>query len=151
MKTGIDMVHIPFAGAGPAMTAVLGGQVDMYTANYGSITGLLHGGKVRPLAVGALKRLPDLPDVPTLEELGIKDASTDNFQGIFAPAGTPQPIVDRLAKELALILARPDVKERYEKLGLPVTAEGPAQFKARIAHEVPMYKEIIEKGGLKIN
>ena len=150
MKTGIDIVHIPFAGAGPAMTAVLGGQVDMYTANYGSITGLLAGGKVRPIAVGAPQRLPGLPDVPTLEELGIKDSSTDNFQGLFAPAGTPQPVVDRLVKELSAILARPDIKERYEKIGLPVTAEGPDAFRARIAREVPMYREIIEKGGLKV-
>lgn len=150
MKTGIDIVHIPFAGAGPAMTAVLGGQVDMYTANYGSITGLLAGGKVRPIAVGAPRRLPDLPDVPTLEELGIKDSSTDNFQGLFAPAGTPQPVVDRLVKELSAVLARPDIKERYEKIGLPVTAEGPDAFRARIAREVPMYRDIIEKGGLKV-
>ncbi len=151
VKTGIDMVHIPFAGAGPAMTAVLGGQVDMYTANYGSITGLISSGKVRVLAVGAPKRLADLPDVPTLEELGIKDSSTDNFQGIFAPAGTPQPIIDKLAKTLDEILARPDIKEKYVKLGLPVVAEGPAAFRARVAHEVPMYREIIEKAGLKIN
>ena len=151
MKTGIDMVHIPFAGAGPAMTAVLGGQVDMYTANYGSITGLIASGKVRVIAVGARTRLTDLPDVPTLEELGIKDSSTDNFQGIFAPAGTPQPIIDKLASALAEILARPDVKEKYVKIGLPVVAEGPAAFRARVEHEVPMYREIIEKGGLKIN
>jgi tripartite-type tricarboxylate transporter receptor subunit TctC len=151
MKTGIDMVHIPFAGAGPAMTAVLGGQVDMYTANYGSITGLIASGKVRVIAVGAQKRLTDLPDVPTLEEIGIKDSSTDNFQGIFAPAGTPQPIIDKLANTLAEILARPDIKEKYVKIGLPVVAEGPAAFRARVEHEVPMYKEIIEKGGLKIN
>jgi tripartite-type tricarboxylate transporter receptor subunit TctC len=150
MKTGIDIVHIPFSGAGPAMTAVLGGQVDMYTANYGSITGLLASGKVRPIAVGALKRLPDLPDVPTLEELGIKDSSTDNFQGLFAPAGTPKPVVDRLVKELSAILARPDVKERYQKIGLPVTAEGPDAFRARVAREVSMYRDIIEKGGLKV-
>jgi tripartite-type tricarboxylate transporter receptor subunit TctC len=132
------------------MTAVLGGQVDMYTANYGSITGLLASGKVRPIAVGALKRLPDLPDVPTLEELGIKDSSTDNFQGLFAPAGTPKPVVDRLVKELSAILARPDVKDRYEKIGLPVTAEGPDAFRARVAREVSMYRDIIEKGGLKV-
>lgn len=151
MKTGIDMVHIPFAGAGPAMTAVLGGQVDMYTANYGSITGLIASGKVRVIAVGAQKRLADLPDVPTLEELGIKDSSTDNFQGIFAIAGTPQPIIDKLANALAEILARPDIKEKYVKIGLPVVAEGPKVFRARVEHEVLMYKEIIEKGGLKIN
>jgi tripartite-type tricarboxylate transporter receptor subunit TctC len=66
------------------------------------------------------------------------------------PAGTPQPIVDRLAKELAAILARPDVREKFVKAGLPVVAEGPDVFRARIAREVPMYKEIIDKAGLKV-
>lgn len=149
-KAGIDMVHIPYAGAGPANTAVLGGLVDMYTANYGSLTGLLNGGKVRPIAVTSKKRWPDLPDTPTLDELGIKDAESDTFQGLFAPGGTPKPIVDRLAKELAKILADPDIREKYAKVGLPVVAEGPDAFRARIAREVPMYKEVIEKAGLKI-
>jgi tripartite-type tricarboxylate transporter receptor subunit TctC len=145
---GIDIVHIPFTGAGPAMTAVLGGQVDMYAGNYGSMASLL--GSVRPLAVTADKRWPDLPDTPTLAELGIKSPSTDTFQALFAPAGTPQPIVDRLAKELATILARPDIREKFAKIGLPVVAEGPAVFRARIANEVPMYKAVIDKAGLKI-
>jgi tripartite-type tricarboxylate transporter receptor subunit TctC len=151
VKTGIDMVHIPFAGAGPAMTAVLGGQVDMYAANYGSVSGMVNSGQVRPIAVASKIRWSDLPDVPTLDELGIKDAETDNFQGLFAPAGTPKPIVDRLVKELTAILARPDIREKYVKLGLPVVAEGPDAFRARIAREVPMYKDVIDKAGLKIN
>jgi len=95
-------------------------------------------------------RWPDLPDVPTLDELGIKDAESDTFQGIYAPAGTPQPIIDRLAKELDTILARPDIREKFVKVGLPVVAEGPEVFRARIAREVPMYKDIIDKAGLKI-
>ena len=145
---GIDIVHIPFTGAGPAMTAVLGGQVDMYAGNYGSMASLLSS--VRPLAVTADKRWPDLPDTPTLAELGIKSPSTDTFQALFAPAGTPQPIVDRLAKELAAILARPDIREKFAKIGLPVVAEGPDVFRARIAHEVPMYKAVVDKAGLKV-
>lgn len=149
-KTGIDMLHIPYAGAGPAMTAVLAGQVDMYVANYGSITGLLNDGKVRPIAVTSKERWPDLQNVPTLDELGIKNAESDNWAGILAPAGTPKPIVDRLAKELAAILARPDIREKYAKLGLPVVAEGPDAFRVRIAREVPLYKEVIDQAGLKI-
>jgi tripartite-type tricarboxylate transporter receptor subunit TctC len=149
-KAGIDMVHIPYAGAGPASTAVLSGLVDMYTANYGSLTGLLNGGKVRPIAVTSKTRWPDLPDTPTLDELGIKDAESDTFQGLFAPAGTPKPIVDRLAKEIGKILADPEIRERYAKSGLPVVAEGPDAFRARIAREVPLYKEVIDKAGLKI-
>jgi tripartite-type tricarboxylate transporter receptor subunit TctC len=144
----IDIVHIPYTGAGPAMTAVMAGQVDMYAANYGSVTGLLDS--VRLLAVTSDKRWPDLPDVATLDELGIKSPTTDNFQALLVPAGTPRPIIDRLAKELAAILARPDIREKYAKIGLPVVAEGPEAFRARIAREVPMYKAVIDKAGLKI-
>ena len=150
LRTGTDMVHIPFTGAGPATTAVLGGQVDLYTANIGSVSGLIDSGKVRPIAVTATRRWPDLPDVPTLDELGIKDAVSDTFQGIFAPAGTPPPVIDRLVKELTGILGRPDIRETFAKAGLPVVAEGPAAFRERIAREVPLYKEIIDKAGLRI-
>ena len=150
LRTGIEMQHIPFAGAGPATTAVLAGQVDLYTANIGSLMGLIDGGKVRPIAVTSKGRWADLPDVPSLEELGVKDAVSDTFQGIYAPAGTPQPIIDRLVKELTAILARPDIREKFVKAGLPVLAEGPDAFRARIAREVPMYKEIIDKAGIKI-
>ena len=150
LRTGIDMQHIPFPGAGPATTAVLAGQVDLYTANLGSMMALIESGKLRPIAVTSDKRWPDLPNVPTLEEVGVKDAVSDTFQAIYVVAGTPQPIVDRLAKELTDILARPDIKEKYAKVGLPVLAEGPAVFRARVQREVPMYKEIIDKAKLRI-
>jgi tripartite-type tricarboxylate transporter receptor subunit TctC len=150
LRTGIKMLHIPFAGAAPATTATLAGQVEMYTANIGSLMGVIEAGKVRPIAITSEKRWGDLPNVPTLDELGVKDAVSDTFQAIYAPAGTPQPVIDRLVKELKVILARPDVKEKFVKAGLPVVAEGPDAFRARIAHEVPMYKEIIDKAGLKI-
>jgi tripartite-type tricarboxylate transporter receptor subunit TctC len=150
LRTGVQMLHIPFAGAGPATTAVLGGQVDLYTANIGSLIPLIDAGKVRPIAVTSRERWPDLPDAPSLEELGIRDAVSDTFQGIYAPAGTPQPIIDRLVTELTAILSRDDVREKFTKAGLPVVAEGPDAFRARIAREVPMYKEIIDQAGLKI-
>jgi tripartite-type tricarboxylate transporter receptor subunit TctC len=150
LRTGIDMQHIPFPGAGPATNAVLAGTVDLYTANIGSVQGLIDGGKVRPIAVTATKRWAPLPDVPTLEEIGVKDAASDTFQGVYVLAGTPQPVVDRLAKELTTILAKPDVQEKFAKIGLPVVAEGPDAFRKRVEREVPMFKEIIDKAGLKI-
>jgi tripartite-type tricarboxylate transporter receptor subunit TctC len=149
-RAGIKMVHIPYQGAGPALTAALGGQVDMYAAALGSLQPMIEAGKLRGLAVTSAKRWPDLPNLPTLEEQGIANATNDTFQAIFAPAGTPQPIIDRMVKELAAILARPDLRDRFAKSGLPVTAEPPEAFKARIAHEIPMYKEIVDKAGLKI-
>ena len=150
-RAGIQMVHIPFTGAGPASVAVMAGDVDMYTANYASVTGLLNGGKVRPIAVTSKNCWPDLPDVPSLDELGIKNTESDTFQAVFAPAGTPKPIIDRLVKEIGKILAQPDIREQYAKLGLPVVAEGPDVFRARLEREVPMYKDIIERAGLKAN
>jgi tripartite-type tricarboxylate transporter receptor subunit TctC len=150
LRTGISMQHIPFAGAGPATTAALAGQVDLYTANIGSLIGAIDAGKLRPIAVTSQERWPELPNVPTLDELGVKDAVSDTFQGIFAPAGTPQAVIDRLAKELSLILNRPDTREKFVKAGLPVLAEGPEVFRARIAREIPMYKAIIDQAGLKI-
>jgi tripartite-type tricarboxylate transporter receptor subunit TctC len=150
LKTGTDMVHIPFPGAGPASQAAIAGQVDWYIASLGSLQGLIEGKLLRPLAVTSKTRWRDLPDVPSLDELGVKDAESDTFQAVFAPAGTPQPIVDRLVKELTAILARPDIREKFAKSGLPVTAEGPDVFRARIAKEVPMYRDIIEKAGLKV-
>jgi tripartite-type tricarboxylate transporter receptor subunit TctC len=90
---------------------VLAGTVDLYTANIGSVQGLIDGGKVRPIAVTSKTRWPPLPDVPTLDEIGIKDAESDTFQGVYVLAGTPQPVIDRLAKELSAILA-PAGRER---------------------------------------
>jgi tripartite-type tricarboxylate transporter receptor subunit TctC len=150
LRTGIKMLHIPFPGAGPASNAAVAGQVDLYTANLGSVQGLIDGGRVRPIAVTSKTRWPALPNVPTLEESGVKDAESDTFQGVYVLAGTPQPVIDRLAKELSAILARPDVKEKFDKIGLPVVADGPAAFMKRVQHEVPLYKEIVDKAGLKI-
>jgi tripartite-type tricarboxylate transporter receptor subunit TctC len=150
LRTGIKMQHVPYAGAGPATTAALAGQVDLYTANIGSLQALIDGGKLRPVAVTSAKRWPAMPDVPTLEEAGVKDAVSDTFQGIYVRVGTPQPVIDRLAKELTAILNRPDIKEKYDKIGLPVVAEGPAAFRKRVEREVPMYKAIIDNAGLKV-
>ena len=150
IRTGIKMQHVPYAGAGPATTAALAGQVDLYTANIGSVQALIDAGKLRAVAVTSKQRWPGLPDVPTLEEAGVKDIESDTFQGIYVRAGTPQPIIDRLAKELTAILNKPDVKEKYDKIGLPVVAEGPAAFRKRVEREVPMYKAIIDQAELKV-
>jgi tripartite-type tricarboxylate transporter receptor subunit TctC len=147
--TGIQMVHVPFTGAGPATQAAIAGQVDLYSANLGSLMGQIESGLLRPLAVTAETRWPALPNVPTMVELGIKDAVSDTFQAVYAPKGTPKPIIDRLVKEIGAILARPDVKEKFAKSGLPVTAEPPDAMRARIAREVPMFKAILEKAGIK--
>jgi tripartite-type tricarboxylate transporter receptor subunit TctC len=150
LRTGIDMQHIPFPGAGPAVQAGLAGQVDIMTANLGSVAQLVESGMMRVLAVTAKERSADLPDVPTLDELGIKDAESNTFQAIYAPAGTPRPVTDRLVKEIIAMLQDPDLRERFKKSGLPVLAEGPEVFRARIIRELAMYKEIVDQAGLVI-
>jgi tripartite-type tricarboxylate transporter receptor subunit TctC len=148
MRAGLDMQHIPYRAVPAAVQAVLSGDAAMMTANYGSLTGQIESGLLRPLAQTGKTRWPEIPNVPTLDELGIKEAETDTSYGLLVPAGTPQAIIDRLAKELSKTLQQPDVVERYRKSG--AIAEGPAAFKARIAREVPMYKQIVEKAGLKV-
>jgi tripartite-type tricarboxylate transporter receptor subunit TctC len=149
-RLGINIVHIPFAGAGPATQAAVAGQVEMLTANLGSLGGQIKSGTLRAIAQTGPERWPDLPDTPTLDELGIKNAQSDTFQALYAPAGVPKPVIDRIVKELGAILARPDIQDRYWQTGLKVLAEGPDAFRKRIAREVPMYKEIIDRGGLKL-
>ena len=148
-QMGLEMVHVPFTGAGPATQAAIAGQVDLYASAIGTIAPQIEAGQLRALAITTRQRLPSMPDVPTLVEFGLKDAEFDTFQSLFLPAGTPQPIVDRLVSELSGILAKPDFKARVEKTGLPVLALGPEKFKERIAREVPFYKGIIDRGGLK--
>jgi tripartite-type tricarboxylate transporter receptor subunit TctC len=146
---GLVMSHVPFTGAGPATQAAVAGQVDLYATAYASIAPQIEAGQLRPLAVAAARRMPQFPDMPTLIELGLPGAEFETFQALFLAAGTPQPIVDRLVTELSRILANPEHKARIEKTGLPVLAEGPDRFAARIAREVPFYKSIIDKAGLK--
>jgi tripartite-type tricarboxylate transporter receptor subunit TctC len=150
LRAGIKGQHIPFPGTGPAGQALLSGDVDMMTASLGSVMGQITAGAYRPLAQTGSVRWPGLPDVPTLGELGIKDAESDTFQAVFAPAGTPTAVVNRLVKEISAILDRPDVRERYLKAGLDVLNEPPQMLKKRIAREVPIYKAIIDQGGLKV-
>jgi tripartite-type tricarboxylate transporter receptor subunit TctC len=149
-RLGLDILHIPYSGAGPATQAAIAGQVEMYAANLQSVGAQLQAGTLRAIAQTGKERWPDLKDVPTLDELGIKNAESDTFQGLYAPAGTPKPIIDKIAAALKEILNRPDVKEKYWTSGLAVLAEGPDLLKARIEREVPMYKEIIDKGNLKL-
>jgi tripartite-type tricarboxylate transporter receptor subunit TctC len=147
---GLDFALAPFPGGAPSIQSVVAGHTPICIQAIPPAVPLTKDGKLRALGITAKKRAASLPEVPTFEEAGIKDQEAETMQGVFVPAGTPQPIVDRLAKELAAILARPDVREKFVKAGLPVVAEGPDVFRARIAREVPMYKEIIDKAGLKV-
>jgi tripartite-type tricarboxylate transporter receptor subunit TctC len=150
LRTGMAMQHVPFSGAGPATQAALAGTVQVISTAQGSIAPQLKSGAFRALAQTGMERSPDLPDTPTLQELGIRDANSDTFLALFAPAGMPSNIVDRLATEVVSILKRPDIQERYRQAGSPVIADGPEGLRARVAREVPMWRQVIQEAGIAV-
>ena len=151
LRTGINLVHVPFQGAAPAAQAAIAGTTDVASVAVGGMMGFVKSGKLKALVQTGKKRWPDMPDVPTLEEAGVPDAVVDTSQMLLAPAGTPQPIIDKLSAVVLKIMAQPDVHERMLKAGFEVQAEGPEQLRARIAREVPMWKDLVDRAGIKIN
>lgn len=142
-QAGIDATHVPYKGTQPALTDVLGGRVPVMFD--GVITSLPHvkSGKLRPLAVASLTRSPLLPDVPTMTEAGLPGFEAVGLATVLAPAGTPQPIVDRLSREIAAILTAPDVRDALVAMGLEVVASTPAQFAAYNEAESRKWGKII--------
>ena len=143
------MLHIPYNGNGPAGTAVVGGQVEVL---FGSLPALLphaKSGRVRALAVGTPKRSPSLPDVPTVAESGYPGFDASLWLAIMAPAGTPQPIIERLNKELVSLVAAADTREAFDKAGTEPLTGTPADLAAMIRDGVPKYAQIIKTAGVK--
>ena len=146
---GLDIVHVPFNGNGPANTAVLGGQVQ---ALFGSMPAVLphaKAGKLRPLAVGTAKRSPSLPDVPTVDESGYKGYEASLWLGFIAPRATPKPIIDRLHKELVAIVNMPETKDLLAKNGADPITNTPAEFSALIKDEIGKYVKAVKAAGMK--
>ena len=143
------MLHIPYNGNGPAGTAVVGGQVEIL---FGSLPALLphaKGGRVRALAVGTPKRSPSLPEVPTVAESGYPGFDASLWLALMAPAGTPQPILDRLNKELAATIALPEMREALDKAGSEPLTGTPAELAAMIRDGVAKYTQVIKTAGIK--
>lgn len=145
----IDIVLVPSTGGGPALQALLGGSVSVLMTSLAPVRPYIQSGQVKALAILGPKRWPDLPDVPTWNELGYKGQSFDTFQCLVAPAKTPKDIVNKLETTSLEILARPAVKEKLQKSGFVVTASDGATLRKRIAAELPMWKEIVSKAGIK--
>ena len=150
LRTGTKLIHVPFQGAAPAAQAAMAGTTDIGSVNIAGLIGFIQSGKLKALVQTGETRWPDLPDVPTMQEAGIPNAVVETSQMLLAPAGTPQPIVDRLAKEVKAIMNKPDVREKMLKASFAVQFEGPEQLRARIAREVPMWKELVDRAGIKI-
>lgn len=148
---GVDIGHVPYKGSAPALTDLMGGQVDMMFEQIPAVLPHVQSGKLRALAVGSARRVAALPDLPTISESGLSGFDVVSWFGIMAPAGTPAPIVARLHAELAKIMRMPDVSEKLASLGAEPQASTPQAFGQTIVAELPKWAEIIRKSGATVN
>ena len=146
---GVDMVHVPYKGAAPAMQDLIAGQVQLMFDNYASASTQVRAGKVKALAVTTAKRSSLAPDLPTIAEAGLPGFDINTWFGVFAPAGTPQAIVERLHAEFTRALAQPGVRERMTNLGAEPVGNRPEEFAAYIQSEAGKYARVIKASGAK--
>ena len=150
-RAGIDMPFIPYRGGGPAITDLLGGQIDMIFNNKSVLLALIRGEKLRALAVTADRRWPELPDVPTLREAGFPDFPSDIVYGLLAPAGTSDAIVEKLNASVNATLQSPELRANLAKLGIEARAATPQAFGAAMAADMAKYDEIVRLTGIKVD
>jgi tripartite-type tricarboxylate transporter receptor subunit TctC len=146
--TGADITMVPYKGTGPQMAAVVAGEVDAVVDPFVGMS-FVKAGKVRPLAVLMSKSSPLLPDVPTLEEAGIKGIALDSWAAVLAPAGTPPEIVAKLSAEIARIVALPDVRERLAALNYDPVGSTPAELGRTIDAEIVKWKRVVKESNYK--
>ena len=147
---GIDLVHVPYNGNGPANTATLGGQVQALFGSMPAVLAQAKAGRLRPLAVGTPKRSPSLPDVPSVAESGYPGFDASLWLGFFAPKGTPAPILKRLQTELTAIAQSPEMKEQFERNGAEAITTSPAELTQLLKVEIDKYSKVIKAAGIKL-
>jgi tripartite-type tricarboxylate transporter receptor subunit TctC len=147
----VDMVHVPYKGGAPALTDVMGGQVDCYFANVASAGGHIKAGKLRPLAVTSSKRVTTLPNVPTMAESGYPEFDVVEWNAVFVPSGTPALVIQRLATEISHVLHQPDVRRSLEQFGLEVVGSSPQDFSKFLRNEMNQWATLIKTKRIRID
>ena len=150
-RTGVHMVHIPYRGAAPALTDLAGGQVAAMMVDLAAGAGFIKGGKVRPLAVANPTRLPQLPDVPTFAELGIKGVEASAQVGIVAPANTPADTVAALQKQVATAIQQPAIRQKLIDFGIEPVGSTPQQYAELIRTEVQRWHQLIREQKISLD
>jgi len=150
-KSGTSIVHVPYAGSGPAVTALLAGNADVAVLPAAAVMPQVKAGKVKALAVATGKRSPSLPELPTLAEAGLKDIQADAWMGFVVPAKTPDAIVRRLHGELVQILADPEVRDKLRLQYMDVVADTPAEARAVLAADIERWRPIIQKNNITLD
>ncbi len=149
LVTGMFITHIPYRGTGPQLTDLLAGRTQASSAGLPALIPHIKSGKLRPIAVGTAQRLPQLPDVPTVAEMGYKDFETSQWYGILAPAGTPRDVVIKLQQESLKALKSNAVTERFASDSAVGGGGPPEEFAAFIAQQQKTWKEIVQRAGIK--
>jgi tripartite-type tricarboxylate transporter receptor subunit TctC len=144
----LEILHVPYKGSGPVMTDLLGGRVDSFFAPYTPLMGQITGGKLRLLAVSSARRVPGLPDVPTLQEAGI-DVVMSQWYGLAAPKGTPQTVIDRLAQAVQQALKQPEVQRIYRADGAQEFLRSGDAFRDFVVRDIANYRRGVQRGNLK--
>jgi tripartite-type tricarboxylate transporter receptor subunit TctC len=146
----LDLVHVPFTGAAPAVQATVGGHTPIAFTALPSSLAAIQAGQVRAVGIAATERAEQIPDVPTFAEQGLNGQEADTLTGIVAPAGTPKEIVDLLAREIAKGVARPEVKAKLATLGFKPVANTPDEWAARIKREIEKWGKVVHDANLRI-
>ncbi|MDF3850818.1 Bug family tripartite tricarboxylate transporter substrate binding protein [Achromobacter denitrificans] len=146
---GTKVTHVPYKGESAAMADVLGGHVPYMFANLPVALPHISSGKVRPLAITSLKRDPKAPQIPTLAESGFKDFEVSTWYGVFAPANTPKPVVDKLSKSIQTVLEQPEMQAKLSEQGFTVVGSDAAAFSGYVASELPRWSVVIRDIGIK--
>jgi tripartite-type tricarboxylate transporter receptor subunit TctC len=147
-RTGLDMLHVPYKGSAGALTDLLSGEVNVGFVPVHVAMPLIKAGKLKALAAGAKQRHPNAPDVPTLDELGYKGVDVEMWYAFFAPKGTPPAVLAKLNAEMRAILAQPDVKATFDKVGLDVASSTPEELAALMQKDSPRWREVIRKNNI---
>lgn len=149
-RTGIALTHVPYKGGGQAMGDVVGGQIPLVFTAIATAQQFVRSGKLKGLGVSSARRSGSLPDVPTFVESGLEGFVVDSWVGILAPAKTPPPVVARLQKEIAAVLAEPETRERYATLGIEPVANAPEQFAEQIRADLVRWEKVVRQAGIRI-
>ncbi len=149
--TGVDLVHVPFNGAVPAITSTAGGQTVLYFAGTASAVSFVKSGRLKPLAVTGTVRSSLFPEIPTVAEAGVPGYEVDQWYGILAPAATPKDVIARLQAAFSASLQLPEVRERLRGLGVEPVGSTPAQFGAYLLSEIQKYEKIVKASGAKVD
>ena len=147
---GIQATHVPYKGGGPALADLVGGQIQFMLENIPSTLPYVKAGKLRALALTDLRRSQVLPDLPTLDESGLKGYQIVGWNGLFLPAGTPPAIVDKLHIEVVKALALADVKERLAKMGFEGVGDTPQHFAAFVQAEIAKWAKVVKDANIKV-